>query len=97
MTYNKDFASQTEYLDQITSDGLDILPESIEVLISTAMKAERSNHLKADLYERSDRPNEYAMATSEKRSRPRSETLPLMCPRSGMDLLSRRPGKEAAQ
>ena len=36
------------------------MPELIEVLINTAMKAERSKHLKADLYERSDQRKGYA-------------------------------------
>lgn len=60
MTYHKDFTLPTELLEQITSEGLDFLPELIEVLINTAMKAERSKHLKADLYERTDRRNGYA-------------------------------------
>ena len=60
MTYHKDFTLPTELLEQITSEGLDFLPELIEVLINTAMKAERSKHLKADLYERSDQRNGYA-------------------------------------
>jgi transposase-like protein len=60
MTYHKDFTLPTELLEQITSEGLDFLPELIEVLINTAMKAERSKHLKADLYERSDQRKGYA-------------------------------------
>jgi len=60
MTYQDHFTLPTELLEQIASEGLDFLPELIEVLINTAMQAERSKHLKADLYERTDQRNGYA-------------------------------------
>ncbi len=49
-----------ELLEQVTSEGLEYLPTLIEVLINTAMQAERSKYLKADLYERTDQRNGYA-------------------------------------
>ncbi len=49
-----------ELLEQVTSEGLEYLPTLIEVLINTAMQAERSKQLKADLYERTDLRNGYA-------------------------------------
>jgi transposase-like protein len=60
MTYHKDFTLPTELLEQVTSEGLEYLPTLIEVLINTAMQAERSKYLKADLYERTDQRNGYA-------------------------------------
>jgi transposase-like protein len=50
----------TELLDQIGLEGLDFLPELIQVLINAAMQAERSKHLKADPYERTDQRKGYA-------------------------------------
>lgn len=60
MTYHKDFTLPTDLLEQVTSHGLEYLPTLIEVLINTAMQAERSKYLKADLYERTDQRNGYA-------------------------------------
>lgn len=60
MTYHKDFTLSAELLEQVTSEGLEYLPTLIEVLINTAMQAERSKYLKADLYERTDQRNGYA-------------------------------------
>jgi transposase-like protein len=60
MTYQDHFTLPTELLEQIASEGLDFLPELIEVLINTAMQAERSKHLKANLYERTDQRKGYA-------------------------------------
>jgi len=57
MTYYKDFTLPVELLEQVTSEGLEYLPTLIEVLINTAMQAERSKYLKADLYERADQRN----------------------------------------
>ncbi len=50
MTYHKDFTLPAELLEQVTSEGFEYLPTLIEVLINTAMQAERSKYLKADLY-----------------------------------------------
>ncbi|MGB2955694.1 MAG: transposase [Anaerolineales bacterium] len=47
-------------MEQVTSEGLEYLPTLIEVLINTAMQAERSKYLKADLYERTDQRNGFA-------------------------------------
>ena len=60
MTYHKDFTLPTELLEQVTSEGLEYLPTLIEILINTAMQAERTKYLKADLYERTDQRNGYA-------------------------------------
>ena len=44
MTYQGDFTLPTELLEQIASEGFDILPELIRLLINTAMQGERQRH-----------------------------------------------------
>ncbi|MBC2724836.1 MAG: IS256 family transposase [Desulfosporosinus sp.] len=47
-------ASQTkEYLEQLTEQGLDRLPDLVRVLVNEAMRIERENYLGAKPYERS--------------------------------------------
>jgi len=60
MTYQQNCTLPAELLEQITSEGLEYLPELIEVLINTAMQAERAKYLEADLYERTDQRTGYA-------------------------------------
>ena len=52
MTYREDFTLPAELLEQVQEQGLDVLPELIRVVINTAMQAERSEHLNAELYQR---------------------------------------------
>jgi len=42
-----------EYLEQLTAEGLESLPEMIRVLVNQAMQIERDKHLNAKPYERS--------------------------------------------
>jgi len=51
MTYREDFTLPAELLEQVQEQGLDVLPELIRVVINTAMQAERSAHLNAELYQ----------------------------------------------
>ena len=51
MTYREDFTLPAELLEQVQEQGLDVLPELIRVVINTAMQAERSEHLNAELYQ----------------------------------------------
>ena len=51
MTYQDDFTLPTELLEQIASEGFDVLPELIRQLINTAMQLERQKHLGAGLYQ----------------------------------------------
>jgi transposase-like protein len=60
MTYQEDFTLPTELLEQIASEGFDILPELIRQVINTAMQLERQKHLGANLYERSPERQGYA-------------------------------------
>ena len=49
-----------EYLEQLTEEGLESLPEMIRALVNQAMQIERDIHLNAKPYERSDERNGHA-------------------------------------
>ena len=68
MTYHNNFTLPTELLEQISSEGLDYLPTLIEILINTAMQAERTKYLQADLYERTDHRKGYANGFKPKKA-----------------------------
>lgn len=53
MIYNNDCTLPKEYLEQLTTEGLESLPEMIRVLVNQAMQIEREKHLNAKPYERS--------------------------------------------
>jgi len=52
MTYQNDCTLPEEILEQLTSEGLDALPEMIRIIINQAMELERQKHLGAGRYER---------------------------------------------
>ena len=54
MIYKNDCTLPTEYLGQLTEQGLDSLPEMIRVMVNEAMRIERENYLGAKPYERSE-------------------------------------------
>jgi putative transposase len=54
MTYREDFTLPPEMLAQIASQGFDILPELIQVIINAAMQAERQQYLKAEPYQHTE-------------------------------------------
>ena len=60
MIYNNDCTLPKEYLEQLTEDGLDSLPEMIRLLVNQAMQIERDKHLNVKPYERSDERNGHA-------------------------------------
>ena len=54
-TTNKDtFRLPNAYLEQLTEQGLEGLPELIRVVVNEAMRIERENHLQAKPYERNE-------------------------------------------
>lgn len=53
MTYQGDFTLPDELLEQISTQGIDFIPELIRLLINTAMKAERQQYLGAAPYQHS--------------------------------------------
>jgi transposase-like protein len=52
MTYQDDFTLPIEYLEQLSEQGTEYLPELIRILVNAAMQIERQKHLKAGLPER---------------------------------------------
>lgn len=54
MTYQEDFTLPAELMEQVSKQGFEILPELIQVIINTAMQAERQQHLKAAPYQHTD-------------------------------------------
>jgi putative transposase len=60
MIYNNDCTLPKEYLEQLTEEGLESLPEMIRLLVNQAMQIERDKHLNARPYERNDERNGYA-------------------------------------
>ncbi len=53
MTYQGDFTLPPELLERISSEGFDILPELLQIVINAAMQAERQQHLGAAPYQHS--------------------------------------------
>ena len=51
MTYQSDFTLPSELLEQITSQGFEVLPELIRIVINAAMQAERQQYLRAAPYQ----------------------------------------------
>ena len=60
MTTHQDCTLSPTMLEQLTSQGLDALPQLIRSMINTAMEAERAQHLGAGRYERSPDRRGYA-------------------------------------
>ena len=54
MIYENDCTLTTEYLEQLSEQGLDGLPDLIRVMVNEAMRIERENYLGAKPYERSE-------------------------------------------
>jgi transposase-like protein len=60
MTYQEDFTLPIEYLEQLSEQGTEFLPELIRILVNAAMKVERQKHLKAGWHERTPERQGYA-------------------------------------
>ena len=60
MIYKDDCTLSKEYLEQLTEDGLESLPEMIRLLVNQAMQIERDKHLNVKPYERSEERNGHA-------------------------------------
>jgi transposase-like protein len=54
MIYNEDCTLPKEYLEQLSAEGMEALPEMIRVLINQAMQIERTKHIHASPYERKE-------------------------------------------
>jgi len=51
MTYRDDFTLPAEMLEQVASQGFEVLPELIRVVVNAAMQAERQQYLRAAPYQ----------------------------------------------
>lgn len=71
MTYREDFTLPAELLEQVSSQGLEILPELIRVILNAAMQAERSEHLNAVPYQHTQERRGYANGFKPKTMRTR--------------------------
>src|SRR5512144_2566195 len=71
MTYREDFTLPAEIMEQVTEQGLDILPDLIRIVINAAMQAERSEHLQAAPYQHTPERRGYANGYKPKTVRTR--------------------------
>src|SRR5215216_1152225 len=71
MTYREDFTLPVELMEQVQEQGLDVLPELIRIVINAAMQAERSTHLNAGPYQRTEERRDYANGYKPKTLRTR--------------------------
>jgi len=60
MIYKSDCTLPKEYLEQLTEQGLEELPNMIRVLVNQAMQIEKENYLQAKSYERNENRRGYA-------------------------------------
>jgi putative transposase len=71
MTYREDFTLSAELLEQVSQQGLDILPELIRVIVNNAMLAERQQHMNAEPYQRTSEREAHANGYKPKTMRTR--------------------------
>lgn len=60
MTYREDFTLSADMLEQIASQGFEVLPELIRLVVNAAMQAERQQYLKAAPYQHTTERVSYA-------------------------------------
>ena len=72
MIYNNDCTLPKEYLEQLTTEGLESLPEMIRILVNEAMQIERSRYMNAKPYQRSDERSGHANGYKPKTVRTRA-------------------------
>jgi transposase-like protein len=60
MTYISDYTLPQELLEDISSEGFDVLPQLITTVLNTAMRLERQKYLGAEPYQRSESRVDYA-------------------------------------
>lgn len=60
LTYQEDFPFPKEYLEQISGQGTEYLPELIRILVNAAMPIERQKHFGAGWHELTPERQGYA-------------------------------------
>jgi hypothetical protein len=86
MTYREDFTLPAELLEQVSTQGFDVLPELIRIVVNAAMQAERQQHLTNG----HQSEKHMLMDTSPRRSRPGLGTLLSQYHRSGKVISTRK-------
>jgi putative transposase len=71
MTYPEDFTVPAELLEQVRTQGLEMVPELIRVILNAAMRAERAEHLQAAPYQHTVERRGYANGYKSKTVRTR--------------------------
>jgi transposase-like protein len=66
MIYEEDCTLPKEYLEKLTSDGLEGLPEMIQILVNEAMRIERERYVNAKPYERKEERRGHANGYKDK-------------------------------
>ena len=67
MIYSNDCTLPKEYLEKLTAEGLEGLPEMIQVLVNEAMQIEREWYVNAKPYERKEERRGHANGYKPKR------------------------------
>jgi len=71
MTYRGDFTLPAELLEQVSRQGLDVLPELIQVIVNNAMLVERQQYMNAEPYQRTSEREAHANGYKPKTMRTR--------------------------
>jgi putative transposase len=80
MTYREDFTLPAELLERVNKQGFDILPELLQVIINTAMQAERQQYLKAEPYQHSEERQGHANGFKPKTRQTRGGNITFSIP-----------------
>jgi len=54
MTHQKNYNLSTSTIEDLTRNGLEAIPEMVRVILNSVMEEERSQHLQANAYERTE-------------------------------------------
>jgi len=54
MTHQENYNLSSSTIEELTKNGLEVIPELVRVILNSAMQAERSQYLKAKAYERTE-------------------------------------------
>jgi transposase-like protein len=91
MTRQPDCTLSDTLVDLIADQGLEALPELIQIIINTAMQAERQQYLHAAPYERTDERRGYANGFKPKTVTTRLGKIAFAVPRCAMGASTPRP------
>ena len=61
MTHQENYNLSTSTIEELTQNGLEVIPELVRVILNSVMQAERSNYLQAKTYERTENSKGHAI------------------------------------